>query len=53
MGLLLWRRYGGRYNASSPKDTQDGEVAYGRFPPSQPTEYRDGSLPDCAQTASE
>ena len=35
-----------RYNASSPEDTQDGEVAYGRFPPSQPTRYRDGLLPD-------
>jgi hypothetical protein len=34
-----------RYNASSPEDTQDGEVAYGRFPPSQPTRYRDGWLP--------
>jgi uncharacterized cupin superfamily protein len=33
-----------RYNASSPEDTQDGEVAYGRFPPSQPTRYRDGLL---------
>jgi hypothetical protein len=27
-------------------DTQDGEVAYGRFAPSQPTRYRDGLLPD-------
>jgi len=35
-----------RYNASSPEDTQDGEVAYGRFPASQPTRYRDGFLPD-------
>ena len=35
-----------RYNASSPEDTQDGEVAYGRFPPSQPTRYRDGLLPE-------
>jgi len=33
-----------RYNASSPEDTQDGEVAYGRFPPSQPARYRDGLL---------
>ena len=36
----------GRYNASAPEDTQDGEVAYGRFPPSQTTRYRDGLLPD-------
>ena len=34
-----------RYNASSPEETQDGDVAYGRFPPSQPGRYRDGSLP--------
>jgi hypothetical protein len=35
-----------RYNASSPEDTQDGELAYARFPPSQPTRYRDGLLPN-------
>jgi hypothetical protein len=35
-----------RYNASAPEDTQDGEVAYARFQPSQPTRYRDGLLPD-------
>jgi hypothetical protein len=35
-----------RYNASSPEDTQDGDVAYGRFQPSQPAPYRDGLLPD-------
>jgi hypothetical protein len=35
-----------RYNASSPEDTQDSDVAYARFPPSQPTRYRDGLLPD-------
>jgi mannose-6-phosphate isomerase-like protein (cupin superfamily) len=34
-----------RCNASSPEDTQDGTVAYARFPPSQPTRYRDGLLP--------
>ena len=34
-----------RYNASSPEDTQDGDVAYGRFPPSQTTRYREGLLP--------
>jgi hypothetical protein len=34
-----------RYNASSPEDTQDGEVAYARFPPSQPSRHRDGLLP--------
>jgi uncharacterized cupin superfamily protein len=34
-----------RYNASSPEDTQDGAIAYARFPPSQPTRYRDDLLP--------
>jgi len=34
-----------RYNASSPEDTQDGELAYARFPPAEPTRYRDGLLP--------
>ncbi|MFN2471524.1 MAG: cupin domain-containing protein [Gaiellaceae bacterium] len=36
-----------RYNASAPEDTQDGELAYARFPPEQPTLYRAGLLPDC------
>ena len=35
-----------RYNASSPEDTQDGNVAYARFAPSQATRYRDGLLPE-------
>jgi mannose-6-phosphate isomerase-like protein (cupin superfamily) len=35
-----------RYNASPPEDTTEGGVAYGRFPPSEPTRYRDGLLPD-------
>jgi uncharacterized cupin superfamily protein len=35
-----------RYNASSPEDTQDGAVAYARFPPSQATRYPEGLLPD-------
>jgi uncharacterized cupin superfamily protein len=34
-----------RYNASAPEDTQDGELAYARFAPSQPARYRDGLLP--------
>ena len=34
-----------RYNASSPEDTQDGEIAYARFPAPQLTRYRDGLLP--------
>lgn len=35
-----------RYNASSPKDTQEGTVAYARFAPSRETRYRDGLLPE-------
>jgi uncharacterized cupin superfamily protein len=34
-----------RYNASPPEDTQDGEIAEGRFAPSQPARYREGLLP--------
>jgi hypothetical protein len=34
-----------RYNASSPEDTQDGALAYARFPLPRPTRYRDGLLP--------
>ena len=35
-----------RYNAASPEDTQDDELAYAHFPPSHPTRYPDGLLPD-------
>ncbi|MEJ7566899.1 MAG: hypothetical protein WKF41_01415 [Gaiellaceae bacterium] len=28
-----------RYNASSPEETQDGSVAYARFPAEQETRY--------------
>jgi uncharacterized cupin superfamily protein len=35
-----------RYNASSPEDTQDGELADARFPPSCATRYTSGLLPD-------
>ena len=35
-----------RYNASSPEDTQDNELADARFPPSRPTRYPEGLLPD-------
>ena len=35
-----------RYNASSPEDTQDGELAYARFGAPRPTRYRDGLLPE-------
>jgi uncharacterized cupin superfamily protein len=35
-----------RYNASSPEDTQDSEVADARFPPPRETRYPSGLLPD-------
>jgi uncharacterized cupin superfamily protein len=35
-----------RHNASSPEDTQDGDLAYARFPAARATRYRDGLLPD-------
>ena len=34
-----------RYNAASPIDTQDGDVAYARFGPTRPTRYP-GGLPE-------
>ena len=34
-----------RYGASSPEETQDGSLAYSRFPPEQETRYRPGLLP--------
>lgn len=35
-----------RYNASSPEETQDASLAYARFPPSHPTRYQQGLLPE-------
>jgi hypothetical protein len=35
-----------RYNASAPEDTQDGDVAYGRFSPAHPSRFRHGLLPE-------
>jgi uncharacterized cupin superfamily protein len=34
-----------KHNAASPEDTQDGSIAYARFPEPQATRYRDGWLP--------
>jgi uncharacterized cupin superfamily protein len=34
-----------KYNAASPEDTQDDEIASARFPEPQATRYRDGLLP--------
>ncbi len=35
-----------RYNAGSPEDTQDGELADARFSPQRPTRHPGGLLPD-------
>jgi uncharacterized cupin superfamily protein len=35
-----------RYNASSPEETQDGNVAYARFPEPRSTRFRQGLLPE-------
>jgi uncharacterized cupin superfamily protein len=35
-----------RHDACPEEETQDTAIAYARFPPSQPTRYRDGWLPD-------
>jgi uncharacterized cupin superfamily protein len=35
-----------RHNAASPEDTQDGSIAYARFPPSRATRYPGGLLPE-------
>ena len=34
-----------RYKASPPADTQDGQLAYARFPPARTTRYSTGLLP--------
>ena len=35
-----------KYNAASSQDTQDGSIAYARFPPSRATRYPGGLLPE-------
>jgi uncharacterized cupin superfamily protein len=34
-----------RHNASAERETNDAQEAYARFPPRQPTRYREGLLP--------
>jgi glyoxylate utilization-related uncharacterized protein len=46
-----WGLYTGRRGRPAPQrlcrhETQDGDVAYARVPPSHPVRYRDGLLPD-------
>jgi mannose-6-phosphate isomerase-like protein (cupin superfamily) len=44
-GFYCFDETAAKYNAASPEDTQDGSVAYARFPPSSETRYPDGLLP--------
>jgi uncharacterized cupin superfamily protein len=45
-GFYCTEETAARYNASSPEETQDAELAYARFPPPRPTRYQRGWLPD-------
>ena len=45
-GYYCFDETAARYNAASPEDTQDGSIAYARFPEPQETRYRNGLLPD-------
>jgi hypothetical protein len=49
-GLLCSDETAARYNASWPEDTQDVTLAYARFPPPRATRYREGLLPDDANS---
>jgi uncharacterized cupin superfamily protein len=44
-GFYIADETAARYNASSPEDTQDGELAYARFEKSRATRYPGGLLP--------
>ena len=46
VGLPLRRRDGRTPQRASPEDTQDGDIAYARFPPSRETRYPGDLLPD-------
>ena len=35
-----------RHGAGAEEETSDADLAYARFPETQPTRYRDGWLPD-------
>jgi mannose-6-phosphate isomerase-like protein (cupin superfamily) len=45
-GFYCADRVAERYNAGAPEDTQDGELAYARFAPTQATRYQRGLLPE-------
>ena len=45
-GFYCFDETAAKHNAASPEDTQDGSIAYARFPPSRMTRYPGGLLPD-------
>ena len=45
MGFSCADETAARYNASSPEDTQDSEIADARFAPQRATRYPGGLLP--------
>lgn len=45
-GFYCFDETAAKYNAASPEDTQDGEIAYGRFSETVESRYREGTLPD-------
>ena len=44
-GFSCFDETAAKYNAASPEDTQDNEIADARFPPPSEARYRDGLLP--------
>jgi mannose-6-phosphate isomerase-like protein (cupin superfamily) len=44
-GFYCFDETAAKYNAASPEDTQDGSIAYARFPTPEATRYREGLLP--------
>jgi mannose-6-phosphate isomerase-like protein (cupin superfamily) len=44
-GMYTVDEAAGRHGACGPEETQDEDVAYGRFPPSRPIRFQEGWLP--------
>jgi len=44
-GFSCFDETAAKYNAASPEDTQDNEIADTRFPPPSEARYREGLLP--------
>lgn len=45
-GFYCFDEVAARHNAASPEDTQDGSIAYARFPEPRETRYPGGLLPE-------